>query len=135
MQNEYLFIYGSLKKGFSNHNRLNKGELEFVGNGITQDKYGMFKEGFENYPFVTTNVNLNRIEGEVYLIKNKEIIEKLDEFEGHPNYFKRIKIKVYLHNENQIIKKAFDIVDAYIYVNNNPKKIIRNENSLTNWKE
>ena len=36
---DILFIYGSLKKGFDNHNLLSKGAT-YIGKAIPVDKYG-----------------------------------------------------------------------------------------------
>ena len=92
---EMLFVYGSLKKGFDNHYLLNK-HAKRIGKAITIGKFGMFEDGFGNYPYLIP-VPKMRIHGELYEIQRKELLEKLDKFEGYPDYYERKKILVKTH--------------------------------------
>jgi len=92
---ELLFIYGSLKKGFDNHNLLTK-YAKRIGKSITIGKFGMFEDSFGNYPYLVP-VPKMRIHGELYLIERKELLDKLDQFEGAPEYYERKKILVKSH--------------------------------------
>lgn len=107
---EYLFVYGSLKKGFDNHNLLSK-YTKRIGKSITKDKFAMYEDSFGNYPYLTTKP-IYRIHGELYLIFRKELIEKLDQFEGVPEYFIRKKIFVKSHK---------GMISAYVYMQQNVK--------------
>lgn len=60
----YLFVYGSLKKGFENNSLLKKSI--FKGKAFTIEKFGMFKHDFGNYPYLVEKP-LNIIEGELYI--------------------------------------------------------------------
>jgi len=92
---ELLFIYGSLKKGFENHHLLSKYSKR-LGKAITVGKFGMFEDSFGNYPYLIP-VPKMRVHGELYLIERKELLEKLDQFEGAPEYYERKRILVKSH--------------------------------------
>ena len=96
---ELLFVYGSLKKGFDNHHLLSK-YAKRLGKAITVGKFGMFEDSFGNYPYLVPIPKM-RIHGELYLIERKELLEKLDLFEGAPEYYERKKILVKSHHGTQ----------------------------------
>jgi len=119
--NELLFVYGSLKKGFDNHNLLNKYALR-LGKAKTVNSFGMFEDTFGNYPYLT-DTRLNIIEGEIYQIRRKELMDKLDIFEGSPEYYERRKIKIKSHHG---IQKAF------VYIQPNTP-VPKGKKSLRSW--
>jgi len=100
-----LFVYGSLKKGFDNHHLLSK-HAKRIGKAITMGKFGMFEDSFGNYPYLIS-VPQMRIHGELYEIHRKELLEKLDRFEGYPEYYERKKILVKTHRGT---------VRAFVYI-------------------
>lgn len=109
-----LFVYGSLKKNFDNHYLLNK-YAKRVGKAITVGKFGMYEDDFGNFPYMVYEP-IHRIKGELYQINRKELLDKIDEFEGVPSLYVRKKIKVKTH-------KGVNIAYAYIRENTNiPKK-------------
>ena len=93
--NEFLFVYGSLKKGFDNHKLLNK-YAKRVGKASTVGKFAMYEDSFGNYPYLVKEP-ITKVIGELYEIKRKELLDRIDEFEGAPEYYKRKKIKVKTH--------------------------------------
>jgi len=93
--NEFLFVYGSLKKGFDNHKLLQK-YAKRVGKASTVGKFAMYEDSFGNYPYLVKEP-VTKVMGELYEIKRKELLDKIDEFEGAPEYYKRKKIKVKTH--------------------------------------
>ena len=92
---ELLFIYGSLKKGFDNHHLLGQYSKR-LGKAITVGKFGMFEDSFGNYPYLVS-APYTRVHGELYEIHRKELLEKIDQFEGYPDYYNRRKILVKTH--------------------------------------
>lgn len=102
---EMLFVYGSLKKGFDNHHLLSK-HTKRIGKAITVSKFGMFEDSFGNYPYLIP-VPQMRIHGELYEIDRKELLDKLDRFEGYPEYYERKKILVKTHRGT---------VRAFVYI-------------------
>jgi len=93
--NEFLFVYGSLKKGFDNHKLLEK-YAKRVGKASTVGKFAMYEDSFGNYPYLVKEP-ITKVMGELYEIKRKELLDKIDEFEGAPEYYQRKKIKVKTH--------------------------------------
>lgn len=106
---ELLFIYGSLKKGFDNHHLLSK-HTKRLGKAITVGKFGMFQDSFGNYPYLVP-VPKMRVHGELYLIERKELLERLDLFEGAPEYYERKKILVKSHRGTQ---RAFVYIQPHV---------------------
>ncbi len=100
-----VFVYGTLKKGFSNHFLLEKSL--FLGNAESVEKYALY---IGEYPVVNEYEKVSTIKGEVYLV-DLETLEKLDILEECPEYYYRKMIKVKLHENGEII-------NAYIYFNN-----------------
>ncbi|MDX9743659.1 MAG: gamma-glutamylcyclotransferase [Arcobacteraceae bacterium] len=93
---ELLFVYGSLKKGFDNNKLLEKSTRR-LGKASTVGKFGMYEDSFGNYPYLV-NKPINKISGELYEIQRKDLLEKIDEFEGAPDYYRRKRIKVKTHH-------------------------------------
>jgi len=99
---ELLFVYGSLKKGFDNHSLLGK-YAKRLGKAHTVKKLAMFEDSFGNYPYIV-DVPISKIKGELYQITRAELMQKIDEFEGAPDYYVRKKIEVKSHHG---VKRAF----------------------------
>ena len=119
---EMLFVYGSLKKGFDNHHLLSK-HAKRIGKAITMSKFGMFEDSFGNYPYLIP-VPQMRIHGELYEIHRKELLEKLDRFEGYPDYYERKKILVKTHRGT---------VRAFVYIQPHTA-IPQGQKPLREWK-
>lgn len=120
---EVLFVYGSLKKGFDNHNLLRK-HCKRIGKALTIGKFGMFEDSFGNYPYLTTSPQM-RIHGELYELQRKELLEKLDRFEGYPDYYERKKILVKTHKGT---------VRAFVYIQPNAA-VPMGQKALREWTE
>ncbi len=125
---ELLFIYGSLKKGFDNHHLLSK-HSKRLGKAITVGKFGMFEDSFGNYPYLVP-VPKMRIHGELYFIERRELLEKLDLFEGAPEYYERKKILVKSHRGTQ---RAFVYIQPHATIPQDQKPL-REWKADTNYK-
>lgn len=93
----YVFVYGTLKNNEPNHYWLTdrtNGVSRLVAKGKTNNKYPMFIATRFNIPFlVNLKATGNAINGEIYEIDDK-MLGKLDELEGHPNFYLRQQITV-----------------------------------------
>ncbi|MCI4406758.1 MAG: gamma-glutamylcyclotransferase [Sulfuricurvum sp.] len=120
---EFLFVYGSLKKGFDNYKLLEKSTRR-LGKASTVGKFGMFEDSFGNYPYLVKKP-INHISGELYEIQRKELLYQIDEFEGAPDYYQRKKIKVKTHHG---VHFAYTYIreDAQIPDHQTPLKIWEN---------
>lgn len=92
----YLFVYGTLMKGLSNHVYLTN--QEFICEAEVLD-FGLY-DVTEDYPGIIRKQN-SRVKGELYKIE-EDLLKVLDEFEGEE--YARIEVDV-LMKEGKI--KAF----------------------------
>lgn len=85
----HVFVYGTLKDGFSN-NRLLK-DAEFISRGCTILPYRMYETG--GFPVVFQEHQDGNVSGECYAVTDEQL-KRLDSLEGHPNFFERREIAV-----------------------------------------
>ena len=85
---ELVFVYGTLKKGFSNHRLLEKDK--FMGEAETIDQYAMYVQGI---PYVNYDETVSEITGELYQVSNLSLL-MIDLLEGHPSWYYRKKIHI-----------------------------------------
>lgn len=83
-----VFVYGTLKKNFSNHTLLVKSH--FLGSAHTAEKYALYVTAI---PFVIKDEPISHIHGELYEVCDSTLA-RLDYFEGHPDHYMREQIKV-----------------------------------------
>lgn len=91
--NSLVFVYGTLKKGFSNH-RLLAGS-EYLGTAQTVEKYAMYTTGT---PIVLKDEAVSPIHGELYRV-NEATLVALDSLEGHPDWYRREEISIFVDGE------------------------------------
>ncbi len=103
----YLFVYGTLKKGKARHEILEEHNAEFVDYAILEG-YDMYDTGY--YPAIAIVKGKGIIHGEVYLVSD-ELIEILDAIEGtNYNLFNRKVVPVTL-----VTKKIKLYVFVYVF--------------------
>lgn len=118
MNKNYIFVYGSLRKGMINHEVLNNMNAIYIGDYKTTQNYYMIGLKSKAYPYVieekiNNDLIKNPIYGEVYTVSNEGILY-LDGLEGHPHNYTREKVNVI--NETTSI-------NAYIYILRNEEMI------------
>lgn len=121
MNRHLVFVYGSLKKGFHNHSILRDCAANAMGPATTEERYLLLKGAAFPYlinpEYFTTLVDcagiLGKVAGELYYI-NDSGLAALDRLEGHPEFYRREKIKVTPH----FYKKPW--VEAWVYFLVNP---------------
>ncbi len=118
-----VFIYGSLKIGFDNHNIMKDGAKK-IAQASTVGKFAMFEDDFANYPYLVRK-RTNRVMGELYEITGKEMLDRLDEFEGVPDYYQRVLIKVKTRNKTY---------NAYTYIRKGIS-IPTDQESMKQWQD
>lgn len=93
----YVFVYGTLKTNQPNHYWLtnpNNGSSRLVAQGKTNVKYPLLIATRYNIPFLVHLPGTgNEVNGEIYEVDQQMLI-KLDELEGHPNYYLRQEIAI-----------------------------------------
>lgn len=88
----FVFVYGSLKRGF--HNNYILRHSEFLGKFVTKNRdWNMVS--FNAFPGVTNSKNLSgsRIAGELYLVDNIEL-KRLDALESNGTFYTRSEIEL-----------------------------------------
>ena len=92
-EKQYIFVYGSLREGGSNYNKINKNpNLIKIGYGITEDKYSFVGAISGVYPYAShysfDGVNKVNIIGELYEVTTPSYFQELDKLEY--NYTREI---------------------------------------------
>jgi gamma-glutamylaminecyclotransferase len=119
MQNDIpVFVYGSLKRGGSNHSVLGEDSI-FAGTYKTEPKFTLYD--LVNFPAVCLGGNTS-IVGEVYLV-DSYVFEDLDYLEGYPKFYNRDKV-----NLIPIQTTDIKIDKAWMY-------FIEDEESLSSYKK
>lgn len=103
-----LFVYGTLKQGFDNHNLIDGSY--FVGTGRTVRRFAMYKE---IVPYVTKAEAISPIHGELHRV-HSSVLDMLDLFEGNPVWNCREQVEVVLDQDNST-------VIAWMYFNDTPQ--------------
>jgi len=84
----FVFVYGTLKRGFGNHNLLKRSS--FLGAAKTKEKYLMT---CNSIPYLSDETKIAPVSGELYLVK-EVTLKALDFLEGHPTFYQRKLITV-----------------------------------------
>ena len=96
-ENNLLFSYGTLKRGFPNHFIMKEIKASYIADVSTKFKYPLVQATKWNTPFmihIKNYPNSYKVIGELFEI-NKKGISILDEFEGVGKcYYKRLKIEI-----------------------------------------
>lgn len=121
---EYMFAYGTLKRGYHNHKRL-LGNSKFLGRAHSVEKnFRLYANGI---PFLIEAANSwggNQIIGELYEV-SPETLARCDRLEGHPLMYCREKHLFDL--DSRPSPAAFE---AWVYIYQHPERFI---NNLRDW--
>jgi gamma-glutamylcyclotransferase (GGCT)/AIG2-like uncharacterized protein YtfP len=95
-----VFVYGTLRRGESNHHWLSN--AEFVGSGVTVDRMILVNLGA--YPAVVRDANHTNsafIQGEVYRVTTTTFA-RLDILEDYPKLYGREIVPITLDNDSAL---------------------------------
>lgn len=125
----YVFVYGTLKRGFSNNRLLVT--AEFADVAVTDFESYLTDVGIPMLSSPTLkSVDSLPVKGEVFRIKDVETLLRLDTLEGHPHGYFRTQINV-LTEKNLKIR-------AWTYFNNFKSKpapvSVYKDMSVYEWK-
>jgi len=112
MSRQKVFVYGTLRKGYGNHNACLAGapNLKFMGKGKTVGTFNMRSGGF---PFVSQELNDGNdstIVGELYEVEESTLLGPLDGLEGHPDFYTRKMTQIVLDDSEH-----GDVEEAWMY--------------------
>ena len=124
-----VFVYGSLKRGFSNHSIL--AGAEYKGEAYTRNKYAMAHlEGFPGVIKEASDVKcFGRILGELYEVDDY-VSKRLDQLESNGSFYNREQVFVeYMNNFRR------DIAWMYFLIHISRPQFIMPVNGFINWRE
>lgn len=99
-----IFVYGSLQRGKSAYDIMERHNSKFIRKAVTDPKYHIYR--IDWYPGMVVDKNISGgVHGEVHEVTD-ECIEDLDYYEDDPNMFKK----------HDIILENGDKVIAYLYM-------------------
>ncbi|EFI34600.1 AIG2 family protein [Desulfonatronospira thiodismutans ASO3-1] len=93
---EYVFVYGTLRKGCSNHHLLK--DARDIGPARTSEDYALY---VHDYPYTVKSEAVGPIRGEVYLVDGRGL-DRLDRLENHPHWYVREKKPVQLDEGREV---------------------------------
>ena len=99
---EFLFVYGTLRRGGANHACL--ATSPFVGAATTVPPCALY---VDDYPYLNPDVPTGPVVGEVYEV-TPELLLRLDAFEGVPILYQRARLAVDVGGSGR--------VDAWVYI-------------------
>jgi len=92
----FVFVYGTLRRGFWNNRLLAKSV--FLGSGKTKHLYAMYVGGI---PYAVKE-EVSQIVGEVFGV-DQETLEDLDRLEAHPSWYERQEVEVVLDDGQELV--------------------------------
>lgn len=112
---ELVFVYGTLKLGYSNHSVL--GDSKFIDHGVTEDTCLMYDNG--HFPTVTIEDGGVHVTGELFAC-DADAIQRLDWLESNGTMYTReerlvntnnngmMKVWIYLYNDEHYGEQILD---------------------------
>ncbi|XP_003737005.1 putative gamma-glutamylcyclotransferase CG2811 isoform X2 [Galendromus occidentalis] len=124
-----IFVYGTLKSGEPNAHLMvdsTLGKATFVGKAETVRKFPLLIASRFNVPYLLYKPGTgHRIIGEVYDVDDK-LLQFLDEFENHPNYYLRQQEDVEFELDKRIEK-------AWVYMMMNFRDELLQKSLMANY--
>ena len=108
---KYVFVYGTLKKGFGNSRVMNQAKGQYIGNGIMKN---VIMRDIGGIPAV--DIGDGVVYGEVYKIDsdNIYIIDGLEGFSPYNTFYDNMYIRL----KNNVIMDNGDILKCCFYMIN-----------------
>lgn len=101
-QSDFIFVYGTLRSDIGSKNKLGvqigeemRRECDFLGSATVQGE--MFDVG--DFPALVQGQESQTIQGELYKIRNRQILVNLDWFEGEGSLYRRVVVSVMFENK------------------------------------
>lgn len=108
MSENIVAVYGTLKRGKTNHFIMELLSAELLGEGKTTEKYPLTTDGMLPYLFDEAGVG-HRIPVEIYRVSDTALAV-IDRFECHPKFYARKSTKCEL--------SSGEVLDCFVYFAN-----------------
>lgn len=112
MVNHYVFVYGTLKRGYWNNQLLE--DQKYLGEAVTIDSFAMFDGGFPVLVPNSRGIHSDykaSIRGELYEVDDYGL-SMCDQLEGHPEFYERYKLPIELLTSTAPPKREV----AWVYI-------------------
>jgi len=86
-----MFVYGTLKRGFSNHRLM--GQSKYLGKTLVPGLKMFSMGGFPGC--IKSGDNDDEVIGELYEVTSEEVLQDLDWLEGHPDFYRRTEVNTF----------------------------------------
>lgn len=104
-----VFVYGTLLRGHGNHRLLER--ARFLGNAVTATaNWTMLHLG--GFPGIVHSGS-TRITGELYEVDDATLA-RLDQLEGHPNFYERVPIGVGLEDGSNVKAEGYVLPTSWL---------------------
>lgn len=128
----HIFVYGTLKRGFSNHTRL-LSKAEFLGEAVSVDRdYQMIAHGVPFLAKVAPGGIGLPVKGELFAVTGQEFAA-CDRLEGHPHNYCRKEHMFQLPNGKQIKAWVYLCPHRFEYVGSK-QFLIKPTNGFIEWR-
>lgn len=117
MATHYVMCYGSLKKGFHNHNIVEN--CRYIDSTITEDLYDMFSCG--EFPAAIDTLHNYYVYGEIYEVDDMTL-DILDYLESNGSLYQRKLVNVVGHNFQVWM---YFLIDSDSFTSYSSKDIVR----------
>lgn len=123
MSENIVGVYGTLKRGRTNHFIMELLTAEFLGEGKTAEKYPLMTDGMLPYLFDEAGIG-HRIPVEIYRVSDAALTV-IDRFECHPKFYARKSTKCELSSGK--------ILDCFVYFANGGRPTKEKSKLLKNY--
>eukprot|EP00922_Rhytidocystis_sp_ex-Travisia-forbesii_P028201 GHVS01041399.1.p1 GENE.GHVS01041399.1~~GHVS01041399.1.p1 ORF type:complete len:260 (+),score=50.79 GHVS01041399.1:219-998(+) len=109
----YIFVYGTLKRGFRNHYNMDR--IQYACSGVTVDKLPLYMDAQQRNRPCLANVKGvgHHVRGEVYRVTQQQL-EELDVFERVPTHYHRELLPL-LIDAGCAGEESGSVLEAYVY--------------------
>eukprot|EP00286_Rhodomonas_abbreviata_P015353 CAMPEP_0181324966 /NCGR_PEP_ID=MMETSP1101-20121128/20657_1 /TAXON_ID=46948 /ORGANISM="Rhodomonas abbreviata, Strain Caron Lab Isolate" /LENGTH=159 /DNA_ID=CAMNT_0023433209 /DNA_START=106 /DNA_END=585 /DNA_ORIENTATION=+ len=112
-----VFVYGTLKRGFSNHRLLDCPGAKLLAHATTVEQYPLITDDY----YIPYTLNIpgkgKNIKGEIYAVDDA-VLATLDKLENHPVWYQRENTPVkdvLLVEESASVAATLDVQNPWMY--------------------
>ena len=134
---DLLFVYGTLKQGYGNHNYILK-DQKFLGEARTSERYFMWGKN-AGFPYISRLPYIIYpklcVLGELYEVDPTALAE-CDRLEGHPHFYERHEIDVVTIEDNKkYIAWIYEITNPRYFSNAMDTRICDTQDACYYWEK